>query len=464
MLIKIKQKLKNKLQLSKNKKNVVKISSGTIIGQIISFVTLPIITRLYGAEIIGLYALLVSIANIIGSFSDVGLINSIMVESDDDLEKNYKVISTLSFLISILASVIITVFYFLFIKNIDMNALIFFIFLFLLTFTLQQIQICYTWLNRNGAYNVLMKNPMINTGIYGFLAVVLGFMGFRIYGYFVAHIVGQIVTLLNMKRNLPRIMFSFKLSNFKRIIKKNMKFVIYQTPTNIIGKFKSQLPILLINSFWGAEILGYYSITLKLLSVPTSLLASAIGRVFFQTSSAKKREGKKLGRFVHNTIKSGMKLGIIPMALLIGFGDVAVIIFLGEEWALAGDFLRLLSLYYYFIFITNTTQGLVITLNKQEYAIVSLIAQIVSYVICFSIGNFIFDSVYIALLLMSVFNIIIKIVYYCFLYRVMEMSWVKYLKLILSNIILMLGLSLTLRGGFIILGIQDFLYNFFNIY
>ena len=60
----------NKLNLSTNKKNVAKISMGTIIGQIISVITLPIVTRLYDANILGLWALMNSIILIINSFSE----------------------------------------------------------------------------------------------------------------------------------------------------------------------------------------------------------------------------------------------------------------------------------------------------------------------------------------------------------------------------------------------------------
>ena len=71
-----------KLKLTNNKKSVAKISTGTIAGQIISVITLPIITRIYGAEILGLWALMNSITLIINSFSDLGLTNSLMIQSD----------------------------------------------------------------------------------------------------------------------------------------------------------------------------------------------------------------------------------------------------------------------------------------------------------------------------------------------------------------------------------------------
>ena len=115
----------NKLNLSTNKKNVAKISMGTIIGQIISVITLPIVTRLYDANILGLWALMNSIILIINSFSDLGLSNSLMVQKDAEVEQSYRVISTVSFLFSTAAGIILSLFYVSIVDNIEFNKFFF---------------------------------------------------------------------------------------------------------------------------------------------------------------------------------------------------------------------------------------------------------------------------------------------------------------------------------------------------
>lgn len=83
-----------KFQSSKMLKNITKISSGTMLGQMVSFVTLPIFTRIYGAEVIGNWTLFNSVATIVNTFSDLGLSNAIMVEADEkESEKLFSVIS-----------------------------------------------------------------------------------------------------------------------------------------------------------------------------------------------------------------------------------------------------------------------------------------------------------------------------------------------------------------------------------
>ena len=87
--------------------NITRISTGTILGQIISFMTIPIFGRIYGAEIIGIWTFFNTLAVIINSFSDFGLTNSIMIEEDEDnVIETYKVINNIVVIVSIISGII----------------------------------------------------------------------------------------------------------------------------------------------------------------------------------------------------------------------------------------------------------------------------------------------------------------------------------------------------------------------
>lgn len=450
-----------KLKLTGNKKNIAKISSGTLVGQGISMITLPIITRLYGPEIIGTWTLLNSIAMIVKSYSDLGMTNSIMVDDDKDVESTYTIITSIVVVLSILSSIVITSYFVLNNKLPEINGLFLFIFIIFIIFTTQQIQVCYTWLNRKGEYSILMKNPVLNTGIYGIAAIILGLLGMKTYGYFIGHMFGLLITFLHMKRNLPRKLFNWNFIQYKATFKRNERFIKFQMPTNILANFKNQLPVLLVQGLWGTEILGYYSITVRLLQIPSTLLANAIGRVFFQTTAQLKREGKPLGKYVYQNIRRGMNVGIIPMVLLMGFGDVAVVIFLGEDWVIAGDFIRILTLQYFFMFLMNAVRGLEVTLEKQNLAMYSIVAQIIGYLSGAYIGKIIFDDIYMALLLMSLFFININIAYFSALFKTMRVSVKKYLLSAITSILIISCSSFIIRWLFDKLGIINWIIEIF---
>lgn len=439
--------MKNMLKsmLSGNKISIAKISSGTIIGYVITVVTLPIITRIYGAEIIGIWTLLNSAAMIVMSFSDLGMTNAIMLEKKEDIEDTYKVITSIVAVISVVASFAITVYYTVFNDVMGINPAVLFSLIVAIIFTTQQIQVCYTWLNRNAEYNVLMKNPIIKNGFYSVIAIILGLLGMNKSGYFIGQIAGLLITLIHMKRHLPKSFFTLNYSIYKNTFIRNQKFIKYQMPTKIISNFKGQVPILLIQGIWGTQMLGYYGITVRLLQMPSTLLADAVGRVFFQTTSAMKREGKEIGYYVYNNLIKGMKIAFIPIVFLMAFGDIILVAFFGVEWKMAGDFVRILTLQYFFMFLMMTVQGLSITLEKQNYAMISCGMQIIGYLLGAAIGKYIFDSLYYALIFMSAFFIIINIAYFSALFKVMKVPRKPYVMKALLSIFSIIVVSFALR-------------------
>lgn len=451
----IKQILK-KVNISDGMKNVAKISTGTMAGQALSFLTLPIYTRIYGAEVIGNWALFTSIATIINSFSDAGLSNAIMIEkTEEDTLRVYKVISTIVFIVSILTGIGSYVFYSIRPEESGISTLFIALTLFILIITSQQSQICYTWLNRKGQYNILMKNPMLNQIFMAIIAIPLGLCGVVKYGYYVGLICGQFGMILHMKRFMPHEMLTLKIEDYKHVFRTRKAFWRYQLPTNLITNIKNQLPTLLIKALFGSRMLGYYSVSVRILNIPINLLASAIGRVYFQSASEKHRNGEEIGDYTYRNLVKAMKISLIPIIGMMGIGDVALTIFLGADYEIAGQMFRIVVLQNFFIFLMMASQGITVILEKQKYAMFSCIAQSIGYLVALAMGKYVFDSIYMGLALMSAAYIIIQLIYFCKLFQIMKISAMKYLKSVVCSIGIILISTAIIRALLILLGITD---------
>lgn len=429
-------------------KNVTKISSGTILGQIISFVTLPIFSRLYGATVIGYWALFTSVATIINSFSDLGMSNAIMIEEDEKQRKNlFSIITTLGIVFSIIISAGYFVYYTVFPNNTGIHPLFYAVVLAVLIFTQQQIQLSYSWLNKKKKYNILMKNPIVNQLTIAIIAIPLGLLGkflnmgvFITYGYYIGLILGQFLTLVHMRRFIPTIIPDFNIKHHIATIKKYREFVQYQTPTNFLAQLKTQTPILLIKMFFGPTILGYYSVTQRILGIPINLLANAIGKVYYQSVVDVSNRGESVGEFTYKNMARAMKIAVIPMILIMGFGDIASVFFLGADYSVAGNLIRIISLMTFFTFLMIATQGIAIVIHKQKYMLISAIAQILGYIVGLSVGRYIFDNIYIACLFMTLTFCIAQIIYFCAVFKATGISMWRYLKGVFISIgVLALG-------------------------
>ena len=429
-----------KIKISNGLKNVGKISSGTLLGQLIAIVSLPILTRLYGSEIIGYMTLFTSIATVINSFSDLGLTNAIMIATNEEKSYQiYKVVSSINFFISVASFCIIPLIYS---GEKQYNPFFIGFMVSIIVLTQQQIQISYTWLNKNQKYNILMKNPIINQVAIFAISVGLYFTGVNKFGYFIGVLTGQLLTLLNMKRYLPKSKIVFNLSKYKKVINENKDFVFYQLPTTVLTNVKNQLPTFLINNFFGTTILGYYSITQKILNIPINLLANAIGKVFFSNISKMVQNGEKIGEYVFQNLKRATYISIIPITLLISLSNIAIYIIMGYFNDIASQMLQASSIQAIFTFLMMSLSGIYIVIHKQSYALRSVIAQMLGYVIGFGLGKFIFNDIVPALYITTIIYSIIQIIYFSFIFKAINISPIRYLK----NVILCLMVIITLSA------------------
>lgn len=449
--------LKEKIQTlmkSQMLRNVTKISSGTMLGQAISIVTLPIFTRLYGATVIGYWTLFTSVAVIVNAFSDLGLSNAIMMDDEgEQSEKLFSVITTISFIISL----IVGVGYFV-IKSVTpdpsgLHPLFYSIVLFVLIFTQQQVNVCYNWLNKKKQYNILMKNPIINNVSVAVIAIPLGLMGFTKYGYYIGLVLGQVFTLFHMRRYLPRIFFDFKFRDHFDVIRSHLTYVKFQMPTYLVAQVKNQAPVFFIRSFFGVEILGYYSVCMRVLNIPVNLLASSIGKVYYQTAAEMKKKGQEVGDFTFRNIKRAMYVAIAPMVVIMSFGDIVCILFLGNDYVITGNLSRIIVFMTFFQFLMMATQGITIVLEKQQYALISGIVQIIGYVVGLTIGRYVFSSLYIAVALMTVVFCVIQIIYFSKLFKIAGVSVALYLKHVFSTLGLIIVITAVIRITLIALNI-----------
>ena len=448
------------IHISEQWKNITKISTGTVIGQVISIVTLPVITRLYGAEIIGTWTVINSMANIVQNICDLGLSNSLMVCGEDEIDELHTIVMRITFFLSLLLSFIVFLYYMYLGEGLKYSLTICF-FLAAYAFTLREINTCYIILNRNKKYDILMKNPMIRFTGSSIIAISLGVIGWKSLGYFIGTMMGQILTLLHMKRFLPKIKKVPTLSCYHATISKYKNFVKYQMPASIMVTLRTELPNILIGALFGNTMLGYFSISQKLLTIPVTFLGQSLGKLFYQTIASMQREGKNISYFVNQNIKRGMLVSFIPMVILAAFGDVAVKIFFGMDYAIGGMICRIIVYRSLFNFISSATQGIDIVLDKQQYVLYTCLLQTILAILSILVGFYAFSSIYITSFFLVITFIIVQLWYFCKMYTIMGMRIIEYLKNAIGVLSSLFIVSWMLRGSFFFI-VKSLNINFLN--
>jgi len=368
-------------------------------------------------------------------------------------KKLFSIITTLVLIFSLLIGFGFFMFYSFFPNKAGINPIFYAFFITILIFTQQQIQLSYSWLNRKKEYNVLMKNPVINHASAAIVAIPLGLLGYKSYGYYIGLITGEIITLLHMRRKLPKVFLNFSIKDHKSALSKHREFCFYQMPTNIVAQFKNQAPVLFIRTLFGAEILGYYSVSMKVLKIPITFLANSIGKVYYQRIVEMTKKKQDIGEFTYRNISRAAKIAIIPMSILLSLSDLACKIFLGPDFIVAGNITRIVAFNSFFTFLMMSTQGLAIVVHKQKYSLISGVTQLIGYAFGLAVGKFYFNNIYIGCIIMTIIFCFVQIVYFSKLFQVINISAYRYLKSVFASIIIIFICSAAIRIISNILGI-----------
>jgi O-antigen/teichoic acid export membrane protein len=152
----------------------------------------------------------------------------------------------------------------------------------------------------------------------------------------------------------------------------------YAMPDHLVSNLSGSVHILFIGAAFGAEQLGYVTLVFSVLYVPVTVVSSAIKDVFRQRASV---EYARLG-----TCRPTYRRLVLPVFLLaaVGFGGLyaaAPALFpfvLGQQWAIAGDYARILTPVFFWNFVSMSLGGVLIIAQRAD---VSLLWQVINLVL-----------------------------------------------------------------------------------
>lgn len=431
--------------LSGSIKNVAKVSLGALLGQLISIVSLPFITRIYGADTIGLWTIINACSCILVTVGDLGLQNVLMMCNETEVKKSYSVVTVISIAISIAGCPVVFIYSYFQAGELNSSVLST-LFVLFYAIALVQTNMLAVLLNREKRYDVIMINSLVRFGGVATLSILFGMLGLRRYGYFLANMLGQAFTVFYMYYHLDNLFTKVEYHDSIKFIKENINYVKYQMPAGITATLRTELPNLLIGALFGNKMLGYFSVSQKLLTIPITFLGQSIGKVFYQKAAEMKRMCQPINKFVERNINRGMLLAAMPMILFAAVGDVAIVLYFGAEYAIGGVICRIIAFRSLFNFISTSVQGIDIVLDRQHYVFFACASQTFLSVIAVFVGYYLFESIYAVSVLLVVGFSIVQIVYFYKIYQAMELNPRTFVFRIVVLLLSMIGIAYLIRN------------------
>lgn len=405
---------------------------GTASAQLLSVIASPLLTRLYSPDDFGMLAVFTALLAFFTVVS-AGRYDLAIPLPDNDQDAAHLVI--LSFGLVICTTVISAVIFLVWPQQIStaINTPQLANYLWIIplgVFFLGSYQVFSNWAVRQKQFSVIAKTKIYQS--IGTLAIQLGAHSLGSLALVGGHAAGQGIgasglALSALKR--PEL----KHSSWKEIRKQACRyknFPIFSTWTALFNTASLQFAPLIFIAIFGATVTGLYALTLRMLTLPTSLIGNAVGSVFLSEAPKAKREGT-LAELVTKLHTRLAMAGALPLVILLFFGPDLFALVFGEEWRKAGVYSQWMAPWIYLQFQWSPLSTLATVLELQQQA---LIAQILTFVLRFG-------SLMIALLLgfsadnsIFIFAIVSAIVYLLIMFWFIKKAEVKISSICITDI------------------------------
>jgi len=348
--------------------------SGTLLAQIITVAISPVLTRLYTPAEFGVYGTYIAIVSLLIVFVTGRFEYAInTTDTDKDAVSVYRIVKYLTVFTS--GAILVVIFFFApFIKELFgfkfSYKILYFIPATLLLLGILQGSSFY--LNRVKDFQTLSKSKIIQSLGNGATSVSAGLLNFGVIGIIVGNIAGVFLSYSYQKLKVGRLKkYSFDKERIKKNLGKYKQYPLYNAPSAFFDNLAIQAPVLILLTVFSETIVGFYSLTTRVIGMPLGLISTSISQVFLSQISELHRNGKSYKKVVLKVAKYLALLGFIPLSILGVFGPQLFSLVFGADWKVAGEYAQILSVGYFFKFVVSPLS--IIFFINQRVKLLSII-------------------------------------------------------------------------------------------
>ncbi|NVJ98902.1 MAG: oligosaccharide flippase family protein [Alphaproteobacteria bacterium] len=227
------------------------------------------------------------------------------------------------------------------------------------------------WSFRNNAFkHVAAARVCQGIGLSG-SQVLLGLAGVGSVGLIYGHAIGFLCAALGLTFVVLAIPArQWRALSLRRIYVaavRYRKFPIFSSWSDLINVIGAQFPTLFVAGVFSPTVAGFYLLANRVANAPVAVIAEATSKSLM-AAAAKKRGTPDLPIMARKVFRLLLRTGVGPMAMIAMIAPNASSLIFGEEWVVAGSYLRLLILWTLsvYLFVPLMSLYTVLELQRQE--------------------------------------------------------------------------------------------------
>lgn len=354
--------------------HVVKVMTGVGLAQAVNVGVYPILTRIYSPEDFGILALITSLAIPLSVAAGFGYEPAIVLPKSRSEARSLLTVCQAFILVSVIALLIVIVplrkplSEWLKAPELVTLALWFP----LATAVLSLNRVYDYWLARERRFPLMAVSKV--TGASAGALTKVG-LGLATHGAAVALLIGFMacelckamwVLIRTGREVLPRRVSWEPARDLLRTYSNLPKFHL---PHLLLHSLVSYMPFVVFSASFGANMVGLFSLGMRMVLVPIELTTQSVAQVFYQRSVSEVRGGGDLARLVSRTTGHLILIGMAPFLLLTLSGEWLFHWIFGSQWSEAGMCAQILAPAVFFQFV-SAPMVLFNTLGKQKEGLI----------------------------------------------------------------------------------------------
>jgi O-antigen/teichoic acid export membrane protein len=351
---------------------MVVLASGTGVAKIFGSLSIPVITRIYSPEHMGVLSVFVALTGMLVPFGTLRYSIALPLPKNDGSATNLVVLCMMSLCIMSSFSVLIL---YLFaqpiLEMLSMQALVPYWWLLVITVIGAGLyEVLSQWAIREKAFKPVAKTQVWQSISGAAVKIGLGLVGLKPLGLLIGHIVTQVGGILSLATTFRH---KFK-ANIRHVTKKRLLFMFkrysdfprYRLPSQFLLMFAIQAPLLFSAWLFGSETTGQLGLALMALALPMNLFGQSIGQAYYaEIAKIGRKNPRKIYILTKNITEKLFLVSIPPFLVLILVGPHVFSFVFGEQWREAGVFSRILALYLLTQFISTPLVNALSVFDKQ---------------------------------------------------------------------------------------------------
>ncbi|TVT28910.1 oligosaccharide flippase family protein [Salinicoccus cyprini] len=344
-------------------KNLFTLMTGTLAGQAIIILTMPIISRIYSPASFGIYSSTVAIINIIAVATTLRY--EIAIAISKDLKERY-ILFSLSLIVNVLFTIALAII--LLLVNFLFSMFSYFI-IFYIVISVFLIGLLQIFTNIGVSYNEF-KVVSFTKFSQSFTQVLIQLVGYffkeNSFFLFLGYTFGKAngLTLLANKTYSHLNIKLLSKKELKKVAYKFRRFPLYVLPSSLINAFTSNIVVILILVVYGGFYAGIYGFVMRIINAPSQLISKSFNNALYKFS-----HDSNIHQLRKVYLITASSIAIFISLILLIFLSVKINIFtffFGEEWAYVNKIITPLLFMMIFQFSVIPLSEILTILNKQN--------------------------------------------------------------------------------------------------